>query len=295
MPQEPYFLHARRSDAHDHLKSAIVLLLVNFALLGTILPLTEPVYSSSYTHALLDEHFTATWCPSCLTDEPNVLKAYNDLDGSLFVISYHVSDELSNPAGDSMIVDYQAHTIPYHVLDGGYKTGKGGIYTVDMQDTAERSVHRIGLAIRKAIRGNTLEYEGSIQELDGKAFTGFVQVYITENKLKSEGIEWNFVFRAFGIKKQVSIQPRGSALFSGTWTIPSNVKVENVLAVAAVFDSSTAGYYGPYGVQAVDDSKSGQVIPEMFTPIQMTIAVLFITFAVVYRMKRSVRDKFQNG
>jgi len=293
--QEFNFLRARRSTARVRVRPAIVFLLVNFGLLGFVLPVTEPVYSINYTHALFDEHFTATWCPSCRTDEPNVLKAYNDLDGLLFVVSYHVSDEWSNLAGDSMIADYQAHTIPYHVLDGGYRIGKGGIYAIDMQDPAARPVHRIGLAIRKAIRGNTLEYEGSIQELDGKAFTGFVQVYITENKLKSVGIEWNFVFRAFAIKKQVSIQPREFASFSGTWTIPSNVKTENILTTAAVFDTSTAGYYGPYAVQAVDDNKSGQVVPEMFTPIQMTIAVLFITFAVVYRMKRSVRGKFENG
>jgi thiol-disulfide isomerase/thioredoxin len=266
---------------------------VNLTLLGLALPKSEALYYDSYTHALFDEHFTATWCPSCRTDEPNVLKAYNDLAGSLFIVSYHVSDEWSNPTGDSMVLQYQAHTIPYHVFDGGYWIGKGGIYNTDMEDPAARPVHRIGLAIRKFIHGSNLEYEGSVQEMDGKVFNGYVQVYITENRLQSEGIEWNFVFRDFGVNQMLSMSPGAIVQFSGTWIVPSNVKANNLLAVAAVFDKSTTGPYGSYAVQAIDDSRSGQVIPEMSSPFGMAVVVLVITLFAVFRIKRSAKSEFR--
>jgi hypothetical protein len=274
-------------------KTIFILLLVNLTLLGLTLPKSEALYYDTYTHALFDEHFTATWCPSCRTDEPNILKAYNDLAGSLFIVSYHVSDEWSNPTGDSMVLQYQAHTIPYHVFDGGYWIGKGGIYSTDMEDPAARPVHRIGLAIRKLIHGSNLEYEGSIQEMDGKVFNGYVQVYITENRLQSEGIEWNFVFRDFGVNQMLSMSPGAIVQFSGTWIVPSNVKAINLLVVAAVFDKSTTGPYGPYAVQAVDDSRSGQVIPEMSSPFGITVVVLVVTLFVVFRIKRSAKSEFR--
>jgi hypothetical protein len=263
----------------------LILALVSLSFLGLVEPRSESMFSNGYTHALLDEHFGATWCPSCLTDEPNVMKVYNDFAGSFFVVSYHISDEFSNASGEFQSLRYQAHSLPYHVFDGGYWTGKGTVYYTDMKAPATRPVHRIGLAINKVINSGTLEYEGSVQEMDGKPFVGYVRVYITENKLHSEGIEWNFVFRAFGISKQLAIGPNAFTLFSGTWAISSNVMAENVLVVAAVFDNSTVGYYGPYAVQAIDDNKSGHVIPEMTAPTQVAIMTLLIG-TVVFGMRR---------
>ena len=295
MFRESSFPHGQNNVSKLHVKTVLILLLVNLALLSLALPKSEALYYDSYTHALLDEHFTATWCPSCRTDEPNVLKAYNEFAGSLFIVSYHVSDEWSNPSGDSMLAQYQAHTIPYHVFDGGYWVGKGGIYTTEMENPATRPVHRIGLAIRKVLHGSNLEYEGSVQEMDGEPFTGYVQVYITENKLRSEGIEWNFVFRDFGVKQSLSMSPGAIVQFSGTWAITSNVNAENLLVVAAVFDKSTTGYYGPYAVQAVDDSRSEQVISEMLMPMGMTVVALVITFLAVFRIKWSAKGEFRKN
>ncbi len=260
-------------------------MLVSVSFLGLVVPRSESKFSNGYTHALLDEHFVATWCPSCLTDEPNVMKVYNDLAGSFFVVSYHLSDEFSNPKGESQSLQYQVHSIPYHVLDGGYWTGKGTVYYADMKNPATRPVHAIGLAIRKLFNNGTLQYEGSVQEMDGKPFVGYLRVYITENRLHSEGIEWNFVFRDFGISKQLAIGPNAFSLFSGTWTISSNVKAENILVIAAVFDNSTADYYGPYAIQAIDDNKSGQVVPEMGAPVQVMIMIL-LTAAVLVGMRK---------
>ena len=269
-----------------NVRPILILVWINLIIFGLTLPGSESAFFDGYTHALFDEHFTATWCPSCRSDEPNVMKTYDQMAGSFFVVSYHVSDEFSNPSGNSMITQYQVRTIPYHVFDGGNLYRKGGIISMDLRAPGARPVHRVSLAVKKVIHGNTLEYQGSVQEMDGEKFVGFVQVYVTENKLRSEGIEWNFVFRAFGIKEPLDIGANAFGLFSGTWTIPSNVKVENVVIVAAVFDSSTVGNYGPFVVQAVDDSRSSQVIPEMKAPVQVVALVLFLVTIVFFKRRR---------
>ena len=272
-------------------RSVLILILLSLAIVGLVLPRSESAYYDGYTHAVLDEHVTATWCPSCRTDEPNVLKVYNDLAGSFFVVAYHTADEWSNPASDKKIVHYQATGLPFHVYDGGYYRHKAGIYTTDMKSPAVRPVHKIGLAVRKTVNTTALEYQGSVQEMDNKPFAGYVQVYITENNLHSEGIEWNFVFRAFGIEQKLSMAPNSFTFFSGKWVIPSNVKAENVLVVAAVFDNSTAGYYGPYAVQAVDDNRSGAAIPEVQTPIEVATVALVITSLVIFGKRRLSQGK----
>ena len=162
-------------------RSFLILFILAFTVFGLVLPRSESAYYNGYTHAVLDEHITATWCPSCRTDEPNVLKVYNDQPGSFFVVAYHTADEWSNPASDKMVLHYQATGTPFHVFDGAYLRAKGGIYTTDMRSPAVRPVHKIGLAVRKTVNTTTLEYQGSVQEMDNKSFVGYVQVYITEN------------------------------------------------------------------------------------------------------------------
>ena len=251
-------------------------------------------YSNNYTHGLLDEHFVATYCPSCKSDEPNVWNTYQSLSGSFFVVSYHLV-EWSTTDGNELAMGYYARTIPYHVFDGGYMTGKGRIVSSNIQDSIEasgtREVHKVSLAIRKTVEGSILKYDGSVQELEGKPFAGYLQVYITENGLKSEGVEWPFVFRAFGVRQVLEIPSKGVSLFQGTWQIPSNVEAQNLITVAAVFDNSTVGSFGPYAVQATNDIHSGQVIPEMLDPIHVIpVALLFVSFAA-FKLKKNLKMK----
>jgi hypothetical protein len=251
-------------------------------------------YSNNYTHGLLDEHFVATYCPSCRSDEPNMWNTYQSLSGSFFMVSYHLT-EWSTADGSALAVKYYARTIPYHVFDGGYMTGKGRIVSSSIQDSIEasgtREVHKVSLAIRKTVEGNILKYDGSAQELEGKSFSGYLQVYITENGLKSQGVEWSFVFRAFGVRQGLEVPSRGVSLFQGTWQIPSNVEAQNLVTVAAVFDNSTNGNFGSYAVQAANDVWSGQVIPEMPDAIRaLPLALLFVSLAV-FKLRRNLRTK----
>jgi hypothetical protein len=70
-----------------------------------------------------------------------------------------------------------------------------------------------------------------------------------------------------------------------------NVKAENILVVAAVFDNSTVGYYGPYAVQAIDDNRSGAVIPEVPTPVEVATAALVITSLAIFGKRRFSQSK----
>ena len=271
-----------------------MLFLIATPLMSHVLLAPAIGYSNNYTHGLLDEHFVATYCPTCRSDEPNMWNTYQSLSGSFFVVSYHLT-EWSTADGNALAVKYYARTIPYHVFDGGYMTGKGRIVSSNIQDSIEasgtREVHKVSLAIRKSVEGNILKYDGSAQELEGKSFPGYLQVYITENGLKSQGVEWSFVFRAFGVRQGLEIPSKGVSLFQGTWQIPSNVEAQNLVIVAAVFDNSTNGIFGSYAVQATNDAHSGQVIPEMPDAIRvLPLALLFVSLAV-FRLRKNLRTK----
>jgi len=255
-----------------------------------LLPRSGAAYTNNYTHAILNEHFVAIYCPTCRADEPYVQQAYQDLSGSLIVVSYHIV-QWSTEEGNQLALHYGAHTIPYHTIDGGYGSGKGKITSSVLQRTmdsaGERSVHRVSLAITKTVEGDLLGYEGSVQDLDGKPFNGDVQVFITENGLMADAVEWNHVFRAFGVKQTLILKPNGVAGFSGNWTIPSYANAEQLSVAAAVFDSSTTGTYGPYAIQAVDDAHSGQVIPETSRPDQIAAiaAVVALTSTLILKKR----------
>jgi hypothetical protein len=141
------------------------------------------------------------------------------------------------------------------------------------------------------MEANILKYDGSAQELEGKSFSGYLQVYITENALKSQRVEWSLVFRAFGVRQGLEIPSKGVSLFQGTWQIPSNVEAHNLVTVAAVFDNSTNDIFGPYAVQATNDVHSGQVIPEMPNAIHVIPVALLLVSLAVLRIRRKTRTK----
>jgi hypothetical protein len=185
---------------------------------------------------------------------------------------------------------YETAYTPTHAYDAGYTVKVGVVDEERIELAGKRAVHKVTLAILKRAQGGSLSFEGSIKEEDGRAFKGQIDVIAVENGLKSAGIIWNFVFRAYLLQLNVDISAGEYRLFSGTWKIPDSVNSGNVTLIAAAFDSTDrSDNRGPFAVQSVSDSTSGAVIPEFDSTLQIlgiAMIAVIVTLRVLPKVER---------
>jgi len=178
-------------------------------------------------------------------------------------VSFHSGDPYSNTEAENRFDHYSITGIPCHVYDGGYRGATGYIDENMINASGVRQIHRLEMSLSKSIAGSTLSFSGTVANPESHSFNGFMLVFITENQLidPTYGITWNFVFRAYGLNRTLSLAPSVSTAFSGTWSIQSNVIPSNIQVIAAVYDTDTRDptYGWPYAVQSVCDicSRSG--------------------------------------
>ncbi len=252
-------------------------------------------YYEGFTHAVYIESVVGTWCLYCRADNPSVAQAFARYSRSLHFVMFHVSvpgrpDEWSIDYGMQKLKEYRSDATPTHAYDAGRIVSSGALNQTQMELVGRRSVHRITLAVLKRVEGRQLSFEGSIKEEDGKPFNGRISVIAVENGLQSMTLTWNHVFRAYLLTQNVSLTPSQYRLFSGAWTVPSDVDIGNVGLVVAAFDfvdRSEGG--GAFAVQSVSDVNSGTVIPEFNLILATTGSAMLASLVILRPTRRRVR------
>jgi hypothetical protein len=262
----------------------IILVLLTISL--TYSTLILKVNSQSPTHSVFVEIFTSTWCEPCQVEQSLILNTFtNDSHIAHFVV-YHLQDVWSTTDSVDRANQLDFHFVPSHAYDGGYSRISGSIInTTEIESLTFRQVHLIELTVTKAINENLLTTQISVAERNGYSFSGDIVAYVVEDKIFYNGTQWNSIYRDHIFRQGIFLKPNSYQVLSGNWSIPENIKTENIEIIAVAFDKSSTGKYGPYAVQSACSKDSELAIPEFGNLLQIiTASTILITFLALKRI-----------
>ncbi len=233
-----------------------------------------------FTHTVLGEYGTATWCGFCHYAHTALKNIYASGDYPFYYVSL-VRDK-NIPVCDPRLFDeLNLYGYPTVYFDGGDKVVVGGYVGVEDDQRAaivtcgNREVYDVDIDLNVLWLGGTeMKIDVSVDNNEDSTYDGTIRVYITEI-VSSMG--WkdttgepytfpllDFAFKDDGTGKVISI-PAGSTWSDSTiWNgsahgFPS-ITVDNIMVIAAVFnDEWHQGYAyppsdNPFDAYYVDDT-----------------------------------------
>ena len=229
-----------------------------------------------FTHVVIAEEFTTTWCQYCPSAAENLMKIYEDIpnepyyDDQFFFVAL-ISDKIQKAKDREG--DYPDMTgYPTVYFDGGDEKVVGGQsgtsnYEGAIDDCGGRTDTDISLTISmQHVEDDTLSVQASITwNEDGTTlnptFDGFLRAYIAEpvsRYINNDGNPYHFGFLDYAFEQSVELNPHEELVLSTNWTGGehqdldgndfSDIDYNNLVIFAALFDDE-AGTTDEYALQ----------------------------------------------
>jgi len=156
--------------------------------------------SENYTHTVLVEEGTATWCPYCPAMANALHSVYSSGEYPFYFIAY-VTDE--NPLAVERMAEMNLAAYPSSFFDGGNKLVVGGYdsertYTTKIESSGRRDVHSLDLSLSVDwTSSDTLEIAVSIRNTEEIISNGPPAVpAISGNTIAEFGTDQQYEIRA---------------------------------------------------------------------------------------------------
>jgi hypothetical protein len=235
----------------------IVGILICTAFGAVALPNSDPVTikekgKNAYTHTVLAEEASATWCGYC----PEVMAYMHQLYDSGSYDFYYIS--LLDPSGTGQtwpsqrISELGVTGYPTVVFDGGYSrlVGSGhGLqaYINSLNNCGARTVADIDLSLSVTWDGDAvIGVTADITNNGGSAYSGHIHAYVTEinSRWYNSGQQYHYAMIGdYGLNTNVNVPAGGTIQQSASWDGKtygfSNIQEDNIMVIASVFDAST--------------------------------------------------------
>jgi len=231
----------------------VTMLMLTASLSGLTMAETKGISTDSkeYTHTVLAEEPTATWCgycPTVATYMDNIWESY-EYDWNFIAL---VDD--MNPYADERNTELGVSGFPSVYYDGGYQviTGSGSPQSSheSMIDTCgDRTVADIDIDLTVVWLGdNELDIDVDVINNEATTYDGNVRVYVTENHSRwwVQTVQYRFAFIGnYPFNEDVSIDAGGHWNNHVTWDGDTygfdDLEADNLRIIVAVFDDTT-GY-----------------------------------------------------
>jgi len=209
----------------------------------------------SFTHTVLAEDLTGTWCQYCPAASEGLTSIYNSGDYPFYFVS--LIEDVNNDANSRCTDDYNVAGYPSVMFDGGYDEVIGGGDSIesDYRDAIEncgaRTVPDLDLVISAISLGDAeLEIYVQITNNDGSDYSGDLKVYITEIDSRYDDYDGNpypFAFLDYAFDQSISISSGSYFEDSVTWDGAmvtdglgndfGDIDPSNIMVIAGVFNS----------------------------------------------------------
>ncbi|MFO7677039.1 MAG: thioredoxin family protein [Thermoplasmatota archaeon] len=225
---------------------------------------------NGYTHTVLVEAGTASWCPPCATAASVMHNLFSSGKYDFYYVAL-VADK--NPFANARCAELGVSSIPDYVFDGGFTrhVGSGGIpnnYITRLDACGARVVSDIGLDLEIIWNGDaTIDVNLDIINNENSAYNGHLHVYVTEIKSR-----WNThsgqpyhcaMIGNYAFNQDVTTNAGQTTSLSTTWDGNSygfsDIEEDNILVVATIFNKNNNLYVD----QTTAESFSG-LWPEEF-------------------------------
>ena len=229
-----------------------------------------------FTHTVLGEYGTATWCGYCKYAHGALKELYAEGDLDFYYVT--LVCDMNSIAYSHAVNDYNLYGYPTLWWDGGYKVdvGAGSIpgakatYTTAINQCGARAVEDIDIDLLVTwLSGTNMQIDVSVDNNEASTYGGHIRVYITEIESSmgwydTAGKLYTFPFLDFAFNEPLSISAGGSWSDSTTWDGSthgySSITEDNLMVIAAVFnDEWHQGYSyppsgNPFDAYYVDDA-----------------------------------------
>lgn len=214
-----------------------------------------------FTHTILGEFGTATWCGYCKYAHAALKNIYAGCWYPFYYVSL-VCDK-NTKAYQRAINELGLTGYPTVYFDGGYKKNVGAgstpgaqaAYNTSINSCSSRTINDVDIDLDVTWNGNAEMYiEVSIDNNEGSTYNGHLHVYVTEivtsmGWIDSGGYPYTFPFLEYAWNEDISISSSSTWDDSITWDGHDyndgygndfgGITYGNIMVIAAIFDSST--------------------------------------------------------
>ena len=256
-----------------------------------------PNAKQDFTHTVLAEYSTATWCPACRYAHATLKNIYEKGWFPFYYVSF-VFDK--NTRASSRLEEYNVYYIPFVAFDGGYKVNVGAEAGGATQDEYNESiiasgnlpVWNIDASLSVAWLGNaTMDIKVTVQNNEALDYDGHLRVYVTEitsarGWRDHGGNLYTFAFLDYAFNQQIHVGAKGAWQDSVVWDGNEhtdgygndfgNISQDNIMVIAAVFNPTChQGYAVPPNENPFDAYYVDETVADVPTknspPISPTI------------------------
>lgn len=213
--------------------------------------------SDEFTHTVLCEYGTATWCNPCVYAHHALQNIYDSGDYPFYYVA--LVDDTNADAHKRLDRDLNLYGFPTCYYDGGYQVVLGGttnetFYRTPIELCGQRSVPNITLNV-------TLEWLGtaviranvSLHNEDPDIYTGHLRGYIVEPVSRwkdAQGNRYDFGFLDWAYDDDIDLSAFETLNLSTVWDGNDhgygNIGRNNIMVIIAVFNSEQhIGYSDP--------------------------------------------------
>ena len=210
----------------------------------------ENQQSFDFTHTIIGEYGTATWCGYCKYAHGALKNIYGDGQYPFYYVSL-VTDKNSEAMQRASQLGISG--IPAVHFDGSYRVNVGAGSVPSAQTTYENSINACGartvddIDINVAVNwlgGTEMQITVTITNNEGSTYNGHLRTYITE-KISSMGWTdtggnlYTFPLLHFAFNEGISISSDGTWEETITWDGTSmgynSITEDNILVIASVY------------------------------------------------------------
>jgi hypothetical protein len=251
----------------------------------TVIPAGGDHGNETFSHTVLVEEATATWCTNC----PVVANILHTLYESHNYRFYYVSfvNGTSSKVTDRLFTNYNIYGFPTVFIDGGYKVVLGGnnpekTFADAITAAQTRTAPNIKIVL-------TAEYKNTTQELtvsahlynnENNSYTGRLKLYLTEiishwTGYDSKPYQYSFL-DYIPIQNDITIPGKGDITLNGTMDI-SAYDHENLMIIGVVFSSEKQQGYAqppssnPFDAYYADATTATKIVEQGNLPPQVEI------------------------
>ncbi len=213
---------------------------------------------NEFTHTILGEFGTATWCGHCWKAHGALKNIYAGGWHPFYYVSLvdDVNVHSENRVDELVISGY-----PTVWFDGGYKKDVGAasvesaqaLYNTSIVSCGEREVYDIDIDLDVTWNGNAeMDIDVSVDNNEDSSYSGHLHVYVSEIQSSmgwedTSGVPYTFPFLDYAFNEDISISSGGTWQDSITWDGHNynngygddfgDITYGNIMVIGAVFDS----------------------------------------------------------
>ncbi len=207
----------------------------------------------SFTHTVLVEDLTGTWCQYCPSASENLKSVYDSGDYPFYFVS--LIEDVNDDA-NARCNEYNLPGYPTVIFDGGYEEEVGGQsddtnYRAAIESCGAREVPDIDLVLT-AVDNDGAELDIGVQIVnnEGSEYSGHLRVYITEIDSRYDDYDGNpypFAFLDYAFDEDVTISDgdyhENSVIWDGADHQDSlgddfgDIDPSNIMIIGGVFNS----------------------------------------------------------